>query len=219
MLAISIVWLSDLQPPTSEQSSMPTAEYEITSRAPSKIPLRDLSRCIKIVQIGDAVDPDSASVELPRSHILVFALAGGHIVGVGAIKRRRPAYARQIAERSGASFDPNTLELGYVAVEPNHRGRGLSELIVLELLAHHPDALFATTSSEPLRNDSIIRSTMLAYEYEKVHRRSRGFVRPGPRGQGSGSDGFSQWTNRKRPCRKDLPHMSRKTGVFSYHSG
>jgi hypothetical protein len=64
---------------------MPNPEYEIRVRVPSKIPLRDLSRCIKIVQIGDAVDPDSASVELPRSQILVFAVAGGHIVGVGAI--------------------------------------------------------------------------------------------------------------------------------------
>lgn len=135
----------------SSRSPMPNPECEIRVRLPSKIPLRDLSRCIKIVQRGDAVDPDSASVELPRSQILVFALAGGHIVGVGAIKRRRPAYACQIAERSGASFDPNTLELGYVAVEPNHRSRGLSELIVHELLAHHPDPLFATTSSERMK--------------------------------------------------------------------
>jgi GNAT superfamily N-acetyltransferase len=130
---------------------MPNPEYEIRARVPSKIPLRDLSRCIKIVRTGNAVDPDSASAELPHSKILAFALAGGHIVGVGAIKRRRPAYARQIAERSGASFDPNTLELGYVAVEPNHRGRGLSELIVQELLTHHLDSLFATTSSEHMK--------------------------------------------------------------------
>ena len=93
--------------------------------------------------------PPLLNFRAPRS--LVFALAGGHFVGVGAIKRRRPAYARQIAERSGVAFDPNILELGYVAVEPNHRGRGLSELIVQELLAHHPDPLFATTSSERMK--------------------------------------------------------------------
>jgi hypothetical protein len=133
------------------QSPMPNPEYEIRARVPGKIPLRDLSRCIKIVQRGDAVDPDSVSVELTRSHILAFALAGGHIVGVGAIKRRRPAYARQIAERSGISFDPNASELGYVAIEPNHRGRGLSELIVQELLVHHPHPLFATTSSKRMK--------------------------------------------------------------------
>jgi GNAT superfamily N-acetyltransferase len=126
-------------------------EYEIRARVPSKVPVRDLSHCTKIVRIGDAVDPDSASVELPRSEFLVFALAEGLIVGVGAIKRRRPVYARQIAERSGVSFDPNTSELGYVAVEPDHRGQGLSELIVRELLANHPGTLFATTSSERMK--------------------------------------------------------------------
>lgn len=131
---------------------MSKPEYEIRARVPSRIPLRDLSHCTKIVRIGDAVDPDSASVELPRSEVLAFALAGDRIVGVGAIKRRRPVYARQIAERSGVSFDPNTPELGYVAVEADHRGRRLSELIVRELLANHPGPLFATTSSERMRS-------------------------------------------------------------------
>lgn len=63
--------------------------------------------------IGDAVDPDSAAVELPRSEILAVAAAGNLIVEVSAIKRRRPGYAGQIAQRSGASFDPS---FGYMCL-------------------------------------------------------------------------------------------------------
>jgi hypothetical protein len=102
---------------------MPKREYEIRASAPSELPLRDLSHCTSIVRTGDAVDPDSAAVELPGSEILALASAGNLIIGVGAIKRRRPGYARQIVERSGVSFDPNTSELGCVAVDPEHRGQ------------------------------------------------------------------------------------------------
>jgi hypothetical protein len=41
---------------------MPKREYEIRTGAPSKLPLRDLIHCTRIVRIGDAVDPDYATV-------------------------------------------------------------------------------------------------------------------------------------------------------------
>ena len=130
---------------------MPKREYELRANAPSKFSLRDLSLCIGLVRKGNAVDPASAAVKLPRSKILALALAGNLVIGVGAIKRRRPGYVRQIAEGSGVSFDPNTSELGYIAVDPEHRGQRLSERIVGELLAKHDGALFATTSSERMK--------------------------------------------------------------------
>lgn len=87
---------------------MPNREYEIRASAPSQFSLKDLSRCSRIVRVGTAVDPDSAAVELPRSEILALAFAGNLITGVGAIKRRRPGYACQIAESSG-DLSPQTL--------------------------------------------------------------------------------------------------------------
>jgi len=86
---------------------MPVVEYEIKARAPRQVSLRDLRQCIGIVKAGDAVDPESAAVEIPRAQVLALASTGNFIVGVGAIKRRRPEYSSHIAERSGASFDPN----------------------------------------------------------------------------------------------------------------
>ncbi len=127
---------------------MSNREYEIKASTPSQVSLKNLRHCAGIARTGDAVDPVAAALELPRAAILALASTGNLIVGVGAIKRRRPGYARQIAESSGVSFDPNTSELGYIAVDPEHRGKGLSERIVGELLAKHDGALFATTSSE-----------------------------------------------------------------------
>ena len=94
-----------------------TDVYEIKSCSPSRLSLRDLGRCIRIVSAGDAVDPDSAALEIPRAQVLAVASAGNLIVGVGAVKHRRPEYASHIAARSGVSFDPTASELGYVAIE------------------------------------------------------------------------------------------------------
>lgn len=127
---------------------MTAVHYNITAGTPSQVSLKDLSRCIGLVKAGEAVDPDSAAVEIPRAQLLAIPSAGKLIVGVGAIKRRRPGYSLEIADRSGVSFDPNTSELGYVAVDPQNRGQRLSGRIVQELLSHHEGALFATTSSE-----------------------------------------------------------------------
>jgi hypothetical protein len=130
---------------------MPVVEYEIKARAPRQVSLRDLRQCIGIVKAGDAVDSESAAVEIPRAQVLALASTGNFIVGVGAIKRRRPEYASHIAERSGASFDLNAPELGYIAVDSKHQGHELSGRIVQELLSSHADALFATTSSERMK--------------------------------------------------------------------
>ncbi len=126
-------------------------EYCVESRVPSRLSLKELALCAAIVKRGDAVDPDSAQLELPRAKTLVIASTGKNIVGVGAIKRRRPAYALQTAESSGFSFNQDTQELGYVAIEREHQGQRLSGRIVAELLSRHEGSLFATTSDERMR--------------------------------------------------------------------
>jgi len=64
------------------------------------------------------------------------------------IEERRPKYAASKAKISGFEFDKNTLELGYVAVDADHRNKGLSVCIAARLVAEQNDKLFATTSDE-----------------------------------------------------------------------
>jgi hypothetical protein len=69
----------------------------------------------------------------------------------GPIKPVRPEYAAGIAAKSGYSFPAETLELGYVAVDPAHRGHGLSHEIAGLLLSQHKGRLFATTDSTRMK--------------------------------------------------------------------
>jgi predicted GNAT family N-acyltransferase len=163
----------------SEPAENSTEEYEVTRHAPGDLVDGDHNTCIAIIKRGHAVNPESADDELGRSEVIAIARKGADIVGVGAIKRVRTGYASTIASsrKSGSSFDPNTLELGYVAVDAQHRKRGLSHRIVAELLSKHPGRLFATTS-----NDGMKKTLAGA-----------GFVRKGREWRGQNHNQLSLW--------------------------
>jgi len=152
--------------------------YEVTCGAPSEFTEAELARCIVIIQAGDAVEPGSAARALPRAKIIAVARKDSEIVGVGTIKRIRVDYARGIAgpKKSGWSFAPRVPELGYVAVDSQHRHRGLSKRIVAELLRRE-ERLFATTSNE----------------YMKPTLEGSGFARKGGEWRGRRGDLVSLW--------------------------
>jgi len=134
-----------------EPQITPTNDYDVEAYAPGDLSETDLVTCFAIIRSGEAVDPAIMRADLPRSRLLVLAKRGNRIVGVGAIKPIRLLYASKIATRSGVPFDPNTQELGYVAVDTGHRGHRLSHRIVAKLNSKHRGPLFATTSTEPMK--------------------------------------------------------------------
>jgi hypothetical protein len=108
----------------------------------------DLNPCIELLEKGDAVDPESARVELPQASLVAILRDGSAIVGVGAIKRKRPGYATDISAKSGFALEAHWHELGYVVTAPTHGKRGISKAITAKLLAGFSlRPLFATTSS------------------------------------------------------------------------
>ena len=108
----------------------------------------ELENCISIIQKGDAVNLESARDELPKATVVTLAHLNDQIVGVGAIKRMRTEYAAKISKRAGFAFSAESMELGYVAVDPAHRGNRLSYALVASLIAGRNETMFATTSSE-----------------------------------------------------------------------
>lgn len=120
--------------------------YEVTTCLPSSLKAAEVTKCITIIRKGSAVNPKSAATGFPNSTLISVARSKNEIVGVGVIKERRPKYAAGKAKDSGFQFDKNTLELGYVAVDPDHRNKGLSLCIAARLVAEHGTQLFATTS-------------------------------------------------------------------------
>ena len=134
---------------TEQPGDSPT--YQVKSCIPARSVRWRLRRVLPSSEAGNTVNRKSAAAELPRAAVLAIARAGERIVGVGAIKRARPAYAGRIAKRSEFAFDPDMPELGYVAVDGNHGNRGLSRRIVVALLSEHDGTLFATTDSDYMK--------------------------------------------------------------------
>lgn len=124
----------------------------VTTCAGADLNAADLAACVAIVSEGRAVNPASARDELPRSLLVAVVRAEDAIVGVGAIKRARPPYAKKRAKLAGQEFPPETPELGYVAVASAHRGQAWSSKIVDKLLAAHAGPLWATTDDERMKH-------------------------------------------------------------------
>jgi hypothetical protein len=47
--------------------------YDIKAYSPPQLATADLTACIDVIKSGDAVDPDSAATELPRTIVLAVA--------------------------------------------------------------------------------------------------------------------------------------------------
>lgn len=125
--------------------------YVVKTLSPGELTEPILSACVAVIKTGDAVDLESAKRELPLAKSVAIALKGSVIVGVGAIKRERVRYAADVSKKSGADFPPETPEVGYIAVDPEHRRRGLSRRITKLLLSQHDGRLFATTYNEGMK--------------------------------------------------------------------
>ena len=128
-----------------------TEDYDVKACARGGLSANECRRCVEIVVAGGAVTVNEA--KLRAAATLVLARRGNEIVGVGTIKSTRPRYAADIADRkkSDYAFPPETPELGYVAVDPEHQGKGLAHRIVSELLRDNPGSLFATTDHEAMK--------------------------------------------------------------------
>src|SRR5579871_6007568 len=111
-----------------------TEAYDVRACAHGALSDSEWRRCVEIIAAGKAVAVNEA--KLRAATTIVLARKGRKIVGVGTIKGIRKAYAAGIAgpEKSGYAFPPETPELGYVAVDPEHQRKGLSLRLVTELL-------------------------------------------------------------------------------------
>jgi GNAT superfamily N-acetyltransferase len=122
---------------------MKAPEYVVNSCEPGVLSGAELAACLAIIKAGGAVAVDLE--KLRGATVLTVVRSDGQIVGVGAVKRVRTVYAGGIARKSGYIFPAKTPELGYVAVAPQHRRKGLSHRLVAALVAVQRGGLFATT--------------------------------------------------------------------------
>jgi hypothetical protein len=125
---------------------------EVLTFSPNELSDKDIEACISLLKDGGGVNPRTMAMELPHAMLLAIIREGNEIVGVGAIKRKRPKYARLIGKKSGFHFNSKIHELGYIALKESHRSLGLSYDITAKLLAEFRDRpLFATCSNEHMK--------------------------------------------------------------------
>jgi hypothetical protein len=125
-------------------------KYTVVSKPGRELTREEIAACVAVIDEGGALeDPETAKRELPHAIAVAIIHGGESVVGVGAIKQARPAYAAGIAsdKKSGFSFDSQMSELGYVAILKAHRG-GKSGLVVNSLLKRFEGPLWATTSEK-----------------------------------------------------------------------
>jgi GNAT superfamily N-acetyltransferase len=133
------------------QEAVAAPRYDVKVCSGQDMTEDEIADCVALITAGGAVDPDWAAASLPRAQLLAIVRTDTKIVGVGAIKRVRPAYAAGRAALSAATFDANMSELGYVVVDETHQGHRISTRIVDDLLKNHAGPLYATTDSARMK--------------------------------------------------------------------
>ena len=130
--------------------------YDVEICDPSDLSRTEIDRCIEIISKGGAVTESFVFEFLPKAKMLAVArsCSEGDIVGIGALKFVRPGHAEDIAgkNKSNFSFDANTTELGFIAIDEKYRNRHISSTIVKQLCSVHKEgSLFATTDSDKMK--------------------------------------------------------------------
>ena len=146
--------------------------YTVKICIPSDLSHEEIQQCVSIVCNGGAVDRTKATSNIPHARVLAVVRNRNIIVGFGGIKRPQRGHTADVSKRSGYPLDPLTPEVGYIAVLPTHRRKGLSRRILNALVRQHPDLLFATT------DDIAMKKTLAAAEFIR-----KGDEWPGNRGK------------------------------------
>jgi GNAT superfamily N-acetyltransferase len=120
--------------------------------SPSDCTAQALDEFEKLVIEGGAVNPQGLAQRIRNASRLLFLRASDNqLVGVGALKRPRPAYRSKVFADARATVpaDEYPVELGWVVVAKSYQGRRFSTRIVGELLTFAKNEnIFATTRAD-----------------------------------------------------------------------
>lgn len=87
------------------------------------------------------------TANIENARVLVMLKHEGVVHGVAALKRPQESYRKKVMQQAAVALPASDFpyEFGYVYIEPNLQGRGLSHRLVSEALAHSDGAaVFAT---------------------------------------------------------------------------
>jgi ribosomal protein S18 acetylase RimI-like enzyme len=119
------------------------------------------------VRQGGEVEEEGLEGRVRRAKALVFLYVGGTLVGVAALKQpsrrhRDGVFKKAAVSQCASSF---ALELGYVYVLPEYRGKHYSEVLSAAAKSQSDNApIFATTRSDNER----MQKTLERLEFKRI---------------------------------------------------
>lgn len=120
-------------------------------KQPSGCAEAEVAAFCALVRQGGEVDAGGLEARVRRAHTLAFTRVDGVLVGVAALKHPAATYrdGAFCGARCSDQASMFALELGWVFVSPEHRGRGYSRVVgECALSQGHGAQTFATTRAD-----------------------------------------------------------------------
>lgn len=156
-------------------------------KVPADCSDQELERFEGLVRQGGEVQLGGLSGRIREAAALTFAMHEDRLVAVAALKKPTDGYRVGVFQKAGvAPLDSGHLELGWVFVLPDCRGRGLARRVVADtLVTSGPSGVFATTRSDNhamrkvLEREHFVRMGQPYKSVRGVYELSL-FIRPAP---------------------------------------
>ena len=139
--------------------------FSVVQRSPKSCSVAELDAFERLVNAGREVNQIGLRARIKRACSVVWLQGSdGSPVGVGALKYPHENYRASIFKKASSREEPNKyeLELGWIFLENQFRGQGLSDVIMKELLsASRTKSLYATVRE----NNYIMRTVLVKHGF------------------------------------------------------
>lgn len=122
-------------------------------RQPNSCSEKEIAAFCSAVQKGDEVEPKGLKERVERAKTLAFLYMGTALVGVAALKQPNVSYRDDVFKKAEVPLIATDfeLELGWVYVSPDQRGKHFSEVLSTAAISQSKGTpVFATTRLDNL---------------------------------------------------------------------
>lgn len=134
-------------------------EPKVVVKAPKALAAEDLDEFERLARKSGEVEAAGLKNRIKGAYLLGLVRLGGKIVAIGAIKNPSQTYRAGLQRKSNYSpLSRYKEELGYVFVEEEYRGKQLGNLVTRSLLAKCRRPVYATTKTDNVRMQKILKS-------------------------------------------------------------
>jgi hypothetical protein len=134
---------------------------KIIVQKPSKIEPELIETFIKMVCEHSKICLDGLPERIERAALLSFAIKENRVAAIRAIKQQGPDYVRAVFKMAGMKplYPAFKYETGWSVTLPEFRCKGLSGMLLKELLSHIKGNVYSTTRASNVAPQKILTRT------------------------------------------------------------